>query len=141
MTEFQQRLRKLMDYNQLDDIALAKNTDIEISLIYNYLRGTYLPSLENAILLANANKTTLDYLFGFSEIIDYDCPRECKPFHLRFREVLVQNQCTRYRLRVKGKFSKKSVDDWFFGRTTPNIGSLIRLAQYFNMSLDELIGR
>lgn len=48
---------------------------------------------------------------------------------------------TAYRVRKDLSFSNSIVDDWLAGKRLPNGENLIKLADYFEVSIDYLVGR
>ena len=61
---FSNRLRQLRENRGLTQEELAKKLNLTQSTIAYYKNGRKMPTLENAILLANIFDTSLDYLFG-----------------------------------------------------------------------------
>lgn len=64
----------------LNDILIERNiavkelsdtSGITDSRLYDFLSGNCVPSVQNAVKLANSLHCTLDYLFGFDEEYDY----------------------------------------------------------------------
>lgn len=55
------------------------------------------------------------------------------------KEKRTKNQLTQEQLSEKIFVSRKTISNWETGKTTPDIDSLIRLADLFNLSLDNLL--
>ena len=55
------------------------------------------------------------------------------------KEKRTENQLTQEQLSEKIFVSRKTISNWETGKTTPDIDSLIRLADLFNLSLDNLL--
>jgi transcriptional regulator with XRE-family HTH domain len=121
--------------------SLSKILDVDLSLIYKYLRKEFTPSTPNAVKIANYFNCSLDYLIGLSEDTSTLFCEEIKPFGIQFQSLLRKHNCTRYRLKKETTLAKQSVDDWFNGIRIPTIENLQILAQYFDCSLDYLVGR
>lgn len=58
----------------------------------------------------------------------------------RFLELLHENSISATALAKKLNFSPSSLTDWKYGRTTPKADKLQAIADYFNVSLDWLVG-
>jgi transcriptional regulator with XRE-family HTH domain len=138
---FAERLNELMFDKKIAPEALSKVLGVDLSLIYKYLRKEFTPSTPNAIRIANYFNCSLDYLVGLSEDISLSFNVECNPFAICFQELLKKHNCTRYRLKKNTVLAKQSVDDWYNGVRVPTIDNLIVLAEYFNCSIDCIIGR
>lgn len=57
----------------------------------------------------------------------------------KIKEKKSQYNLTQEQLAKKIYVSKKTISNWETGKTTPDLESLIRLAKYFDLSLDDLI--
>lgn len=55
------------------------------------------------------------------------------------KEKRIENQLTQEQLAEKLFISSKTISNWETGKTTPDIDSLIRLANLFHLSLDNLL--
>lgn len=55
------------------------------------------------------------------------------------KEKRTESQLTQEQLSEKIFVSRKTISNWETGKTTPDIDSLIRLAELFNLSLDTLL--
>ena len=138
---FAERLNELMFDNKITPESLSKTLSVDISLIYKYLRKEFTPSTPNAIKIANHFNCSLDYLFGLSEDNSRIVYAEIKPFSIQFKKIIDKHHCTRYRLKKETNLAKQSVDDWYNGIRIPTIENLQILAQFFDCSLDYLVGR
>ena len=63
------------------------------------------------------------------------------PFAIRFRELLKQTKTTLPVLAEVVGVSRQAIGQWKDGNTLPDIVSLTRIADYFNVSADYLLGR
>lgn len=52
-----------------------------------------------------------------------------------------KNQLTQVELAAKMNVKQNTLSAWETGRSTPELGSAIRLADFFEVSLDYLLGR
>lgn len=60
---------------------------------------------------------------------------------LRIRELRLENGISQKELAAKFSMSQGNLCDWEKGRTEPNIGTLIAMADFFGVSVDYLVGR
>lgn len=61
---FSDRLKELLDKNNLSRYRLSMDTQISINRIDDWYHGKFTPSLEKSLVLAKYFKCTLDYLLG-----------------------------------------------------------------------------
>ncbi|MDE5942889.1 MAG: helix-turn-helix domain-containing protein [Clostridia bacterium] len=141
LTAFSETLSELMLENNLSAETFSKAVKIDRSVIYRYQRRQTLPSLENAIIIADYFNCSLDYLFGRSATNPEVLFKSAPPFSEQFKKLLDENGKTRYRLCRDTHFAEQSIDDWFHGKRLPSLQNIFDLADYFNCSLDYLIGR
>lgn len=62
-------------------------------------------------------------------------------FHERLAEILESRDITAYRVRKDLKLSNSRIADWLGQISFPDGRSLIKLADYFDVSIDYLVGR
>lgn len=59
----------------------------------------------------------------------------------RIRELLAVERISQYALAKKTMISQSAISNWLSGKKEPSIDSLWRLADFFGVSVDYLIGR
>ncbi len=64
-----------------------------------------------------------------------------KPFYEILAALLKENRITMYRLAKDLGFSQQTVANWYYGISEPKLSQLVRLADYFEVSIDHLAGR
>ncbi|MCL2176437.1 MAG: helix-turn-helix domain-containing protein [Firmicutes bacterium] len=62
-------------------------------------------------------------------------------FHERIKELRKELKIPQVKMAIDLGTQRYSVGDWETGRGTPNLEMLIKLAEYFHVSVDYLIGR
>ena len=123
-------------------ILHGKGTGALKEEIRRYLRKECLPSLQNAVRLADFFRCPLDYLFGRAEDFTEQSYPAPPPFGGHFTAFLEKYGCTRYRLSQEiGGLTQCRLNAWAHGKSAPSVGNLIRIADYCRCSLDELVGR
>ncbi len=135
----------------LNDILIERNiavkelsdtSGITDSRLYDFLSGNCVPSVQNAVKLANSLHCTLDYLFGFDEEYDY-----CQNYVLtsvcseRLRQAINASGKTRYKISKETKVSQQQLHNWYRNKQIPSLVTLVNFADYFNCSLDYLVGK
>lgn len=61
-------------------------------------------------------------------------------FSIRLNKVLKENKITMYRLSKDLECSKATVTNWCYGLNEPRASDIARLAKYFCVSADYLLG-
>ena len=121
--------------------ALARLTGIDASTILTLLRGDGLHYVDTLVTLADYFKCSTDYLLGLTDRLTEENFKQRPPFAEQLTFLLNHFKVTKYRLEKQTGFSEKTVNRWHNGKTQPTVDSLIRLAKYFDCSVDFVLGR
>lgn len=121
---------------------LSQLSGITDSRLYDYISNRCAPSISNAVKLAKSLNCTLDYLFGYDEEYiytpDYCLSSSCTE---RLKETINKSGKTRYKISKEIAASQQQLHNWYQGKQIPTLVTLIEFADYFNCSLDYLVGR
>lgn len=124
----------------------------EIANILSIKRNTYskwenlindMP-LEKCNELANYYKTTLDYVLGLSDIRDYiDTPLfiNWNLVSKRLAELRHSKNLTEAELSSKIGFAQTTYSFYEIGKRRPTTMKLLSIAQFYNVSVDYIVGR
>ncbi len=138
---FPERLRELMfDNGQMTSYELADKLGTHSTTVSGWARGASMINLVNAVKIADFFECSLDYLAGISEVDRYVPARPLEPFYTRLRSVMKSCGVTRYRIAKDTEFKDPYFTKWSRG-SVPDLITVIKLAQYLNVSVDYLIGR
>lgn len=55
-------------------------------------------------------------------------------------ELMEKNNVTQQKLSEAIGFSQGNISDWKSGRSSPSVEALVKIAEYFNVSVDYLLG-
>ena len=110
LSTFGERLEEMMFECGLSSYDVAGRTNIDVSGIRRYLRKASLPNLFNALKLADLFACSLDYLFGRTDDSYKTKFLPCPDFSERFKEVLQENNCTRYRLNKDTHIAERCIE-------------------------------
>ena len=127
-------VNKLKDYFQFNSTAT----------IYDWKTNKYLPNFENIIKLADYFKVSLDYLLGRTLGCEEVVSKEIPPFDIHFSKIIKQHNSSQYKLIKDKVISRGHLNSWLNKNNTknlPSVESLIKIADYLKISLDELVGR
>ena len=138
---FPERLSDLMLEKSLYAPTLAKELNICRTTLTRYLSGKTIPSLSTAIKLADYFACALDYLLGGEKENDYDKFKPCPPFTQQFAFLLEHFKKTKTEVHEKAGITESLIYDWQRGTYAPTIYNVIKLAEFFDCSVDFVIGR
>lgn len=141
MSNLSENLKDLMEEVEIKAPALARLTGIDASTILTLLRGDGLPYVDTLVTLADYFKCSTDYLLGLTDRLTEEEFKQRPPFAEQLTFLLHHFKVTKYRLEKQTGFSEKTVNRWHNGKTQPTVDSLIRLAKYFDCSVDFVLGR
>lgn len=141
LSNFAENLAELMAERNLNAPALAKILKMDRSNVTRYLQGLRLPVFHGFIAIAEFFNVSADVLLGRT---DYSSEAEflpVLPFGERLRQVMNETKTTQYRIERDLNISGSSMYNWLFNKTVPTVESLVRLAEYMDVSVDYLLGR
>ena len=141
LSNFSENILALMSDNNLSVDKFAEIVEIDLSEVYRYLREEYIPKLSNIIKIADSFNCSIKYLIGDASLAENGNFKTQVPFSQRFKELLAKKGISRYRLSKDTNISINRIDDWYYGRFTPSLEKALKLAEYFNCSIDYLLGR
>lgn len=137
---FSERLSELMFDGKITTEQLGKAIGLNGSAVRHWKEKTNSIALSNAVAVADYFKCSLEYLFGRTEnFLDFT-PLPVFPFYDRLRSIMDMKNITRYRICLDLKKSHRHFDKWKSG-ADPLIETVIELADYFDCTLDYLVGR
>jgi len=144
MSNFKERLENLVKESGLSLLALEKKIGISNAQLGKYIAGYYEPSLKNAIIIADGFSCSLDYLFCLDSMRNrFLIKRPCNPelFAQRFSLLKEKFGTNDNRISKELNITRHCLRRWGKNSTFPNMSVLVKLAEYFNVSLEYLVGR
>lgn len=144
MIKFKQRFNKLKEENELSVESIQQYLNLNSSsLIYFWLDGTYTPKLKYLNKLANLFECSIDYLVGKTDNI-FANNKVCVNlpcFSERLTQIIKDKGLTKSILRKQNIIGGSLHRSIFERKSDPTIETLIKLADYLNVSIDYLVGR
>lgn len=135
-----ERLTELMNEKGISNKALAEITGVTPCSVGRWKRGVKNMRLTQFLIIADYFNCSLDFLAGRSEIFIDFVPQPLPPFYEHFKKILADKGISRNKLNTQTKIKSSHLVDWKNG-AEPQIYSLTELADYFDITLDELVGR
>ena len=121
--------------------TLIISTNVYLSTILTFLRGDGLPYVDTLVTRADYFKCSTDYVLGLTDKLSEEEFRQRPPFPEQLTFLLKHFNVTKYRMEKDTGLAEKTVNRWHNGKTQPTVDSLIRLAKYFDCSVDFILGR
>ena len=82
-----------------------------------------------------------DYALGLIDVDSDETFHEPLPFGERLREILKQKGISQEKLKKELPVSSSLIYKWLTGKSKPYPTTLVRLANYLDVSVDYLLGR
>lgn len=140
--EFKDVLLDLLNNNHITIQKLSKDTNIDDSVLYDYVHGS-IPTVKYAVLLANYFNCTLNFLMGIDiepNAYKFYNTYNIKLFPRRYAKLLSDNKITHFRLCKETMLNYSSYYAWRKG-SIPSLSSLKIIAENLCTSIDYLIAR
>ena len=140
MSNISERLQSLLSENGVSASALAKQIGVTPPTLLNWLHGEVDPKLKHLIRVADHFDCSLEYLVG--RIDDYEKSgfKPAPPFAEQLRRIIDDSDKSIYAACKQTTFEYRCFWDWFHGQE-PLLSSLIQLADFYGLTLDQLVGR
>jgi transcriptional regulator with XRE-family HTH domain len=138
---FAERLNELIFDNKTNAIEVSKAIGVSKSAIYRYLKSERIPSVDLLVKLSNYFNCSINFIIGLDSDNYTKNHLICPPFYERFRFLLDKFKVTKYKLVKDTHIPESIVYTWQNGQCVPTIESIMKLAEYFNCSVDYIVGR
>ena len=137
---FHERLSELMIEKGVNTVSLSAAIGVSDETVRRWKNGQRDILLSQLVKLADYFQCSLDFLAGRSDCAMDHQVREIPPFYDRLRAVMAEKGVTRYRLVKELPIYDGYFTNWKKGKS-PNILTLIMLADYLDVTIDYLVGR
>lgn len=138
---FQKRLLNIIEEKDLTKNSFAEAAGVNKDIIIRATVYAIVPSVKSLIKIADYLACPLLYLLGESEDTLFVPSAHAVTFHERLK-ILTAERGIRYSdLSHAMTFAPNSVYEWFRTKSLPSPDYLIELADFFDVSLDYLLGR
>ena len=143
MNEFSEVLQELMKERNVTVTDLKKYLSYSNeSTIYKWLRKEVSPKVDKAVMIAEYFGCSLQYLAGMCD--NYDEKKTylpCPPFAQALRNILKEKKISQYALIKNTCFNYGNIYSWFNLNSVPQLDTVIKLANFFDVTLEHLVGR
>lgn len=135
-----ERLNALLKENGYNLNSLSIRIGVSPSAIRKWLNADADLVLANILKIADLFDCSLDYIAGRSDD-DSKCGFKTAPaFGMQLRKVIDESEKSVYDICKHTTFKWQCFSDWFNGKQ-PRLSSLVQLADYFDCTIDGLVGR
>lgn len=135
------RIKELLTSTSAKNYEIIEKLKIDQSVFYDWKNNAVLPKFDNLIKLADYFGVSVDYLMGRTDDLNEYHTKNLIPFGTNLSNILNNKQITKYRLFKDCNFDTSLKRDWFTNNRKPNVTNLLKMADYLNISMDELMGR
>ncbi len=141
MSKLSERVKEYLQELELTQTELSKKSNVGNTLISNFTLDLHNPHYENFVKILYAFNCSADYLLGLTDLHTEEKLYPVLPFSERLRALLKEHKLTQEQLKTGLPVSGSVLYKWLSGKNEPSTASLIRLAEFFDCSVDYLIGR
>ena len=138
---FQKRLQELIDEEGTKKSELNQKIGVDARALSNALNYGIIPKPRTVIRIANYFNVSIPYLLGESNDEYFSKAIEPSDFNERFRSLCKERTVSHYRVSQDCHFDKSYISRWLNKNQLPSFEILEILCDYFNVSIDYLLGR
>ena len=140
--EFQKRLIDLISEEEKNTKAqLAKKIGIDYRSFSSAINYGILPKPMGLVKIADYYKVSVAYLLGKTENYEFTPAKKPSSFHERLELLREEKKVTYYKIAKECFFDKSCISKWFSKNHIPSYEILELLIDYFDVSIDYLLGR
>ena len=140
---FVERLKEQIILRNIDTKTLSEAIDVDPSTISHWKTEKYIPSTKAFFRLIDYFQCSADYMLGLTDFptenLHYSTP--LLTYGNRLRDLLKENKLSQRTFIKDLKISKNLAYQWLSDNTLPSVEYLVKIAEYFDISVDILIGR
>lgn len=143
------KLTELRKARHLTQTELAKILNVARNTISQWETGKRNPDLDTVVKIANYFDVTVDFLIGgndkraptqWQNTTQADKAPSLKNENLRLKALRKQNNMTQKDIAKLTGYQQTLISKWESDEREPDIETLKRLANYFNVTVDYLVG-
>lgn len=142
MVTLGQRLKELVAEYRIKRVEdFCKTIGVGRTDFYRWWSDTTMPSLSNAVKLADTFYCSLDYLVGRADSNTAICFYDPPEFSHRIKMLIKEFNTNPHRLGEDAGIARASIYEWMNGKAEITLDSLIKIADVFGCSIDYIVGR
>ena len=141
LSNFVDTLKDLLIENSLSQSEFAEILKVKPATVSRYLSGSQTPDIFESVKIADYFNCSLDYLFGSGENYTDKTFHSCPEFKIRFAFLLKHFDKKIKDIAAGADIAQSAMYKWLRGNRKPSMDSIIKLAKYFDCSIDFILGR
>ncbi|RXZ61620.1 hypothetical protein ESZ91_04280 [Candidatus Borkfalkia ceftriaxoniphila] len=138
---FKKRLNELIADLDCSIYEFAPKAHVSKGVITRATIYGIIPSVKPLIKIADTCEVSLEYLLGLTNETIFSPSILKVPFHIRINELRLERGVKFSQIGKQMPFSTNLFYDWQREHTLPSLEYLLAIANYFEVSIDYLLGR
>lgn len=138
---FQKRFNSLLEESEHSRSEIANLIPLSQSTLSNALTYGIIPSTKTLIKIADFFDISINFLLGKTDLEDFYKSSSPASFISRFESLCSEKEVTHYKVATDCLFDKSNISRWVTKGFLPELEILELLCDYFNVSIDYLLGR
>lgn len=139
--DFQKRIQDLIDEEETKKSELHSKMGVDYRSLANALNYGIIPKPRTVAKLADYFNVSILYLLGETDINDFEKAPNPTSFKERFRSICTDRKESHYHVSQECHFDKSYISRWLNKNQLPSFEILDILCDYFDVSIDYLLGR
>ncbi len=138
---FQKRFNSILEDSDYTRNELAKLIPLSQSTLSNALTYGIIPSTKTLVKISDFFDISINFLLGKTDVEDFDKSSSPANFQSRFESLCSEKEVTHYKVASDCLFDKSNISRWISKGFLPELEILELLCDYFNVSIDYILGR
>ena len=138
---FQNRITELVEDCEVNKSALPSLIGVDYRSLANALNYGIIPTPRILCRIADYFNISLKYLLGTSDDDYFNKTTKAEDFKTRFDLMCRERNISHYKVSKDLHFDRSYITRWFNKNYLPSMELLELLSDYFNVSIDYLLGR
>jgi len=140
IVNFSEMLKELISEKNLTFKQFAIDIGVSESTVFRWIKNPLQINRPNLIKIADYFECLIEYILGRSKNDIQIVPKSCPHFTDRVRMIMKEQNISTYTLEKTSKFKCSYFTQWNKGNE-PALQTLLELADFFNCTIDYLVGR
>lgn len=143
MGNFLSFLGELMEDTRMNIPDLAEKLNCDEAAIRRWTYKLYFPDSKTLIKVSETFNISADYMFGFSDFKEFHKNKSSLTFYQRYLKLKTsyKEKLSDYTIAKNCKLRQSTITKWKNGNTIPETETLLNLAEFFDCSMDYLLGQ
>ena len=139
--DFQHRLIELISDQECSNSDFAKLVGVSKDVISRAVLYGIIPSVRSLIKIADFLNISLEFLLAETDNTYFYIAEQPTTFNIRLEQLKVENNTKYSKIAHQMPFARNLFQEWLRRKTLPSLENLLSLSEYFNVSIDYLLGR